>query len=58
MNLFGTNIGLNKYAEKLRHIELFNIYHNKKLNGLITVGVILALLSSLHTLFFEKEEKA
>ncbi|NWK84264.1 hypothetical protein HYE69_05535 [Staphylococcus sp. GSSP0090] len=56
LNLTGTDIGLNRYGEKLANVELLNIYDNKKLNGLITIGLILAAISFLYTLFVEKEK--
>lgn len=54
MNL---NISLNKYGDKLAKLELINIYKNNNLNGLLTIGFILAGLSFVYDMFLKKETK-
>ena len=54
MNL---NISLNKYGDKFAKLELINIYKNNNLNGLLTLGFILAGLSFVYDMFLKKETK-
>ncbi|MCI2839515.1 hypothetical protein ACUW6T_002174 [Staphylococcus hominis] len=51
------NISLNKYWSKLGNLGLINIYENNNLNGLVTLGFILAILSFVYDMFFKKETK-
>ena len=51
------NISLNKYWSKLGNLGLINIYENNNLNGLVTLGFILAGLSFVYDLLFKKESK-
>ncbi|MDS3883504.1 hypothetical protein RJB71_10925 [Staphylococcus hominis] len=54
------NISLNKYGNKLAKLELINIYENNNLNGLVTLGFILAGLSFVYDMYdmlFKKESK-
>ena len=51
------NINLNKYGSKLGNLGLINIYENNNLNGLVTLGFILAGLSFVYDMLFKKESK-
>lgn len=51
------NISLNKYWSKLGNLGLINIYENNNLNGLVTLGFILAGLSFVYDMFLKKETK-
>ena len=51
------NISLNKYWSKLGNLGLINIYENNNLNGLVTLGFILAGLSFVYDMLFKKESK-
>ncbi|MGX0302155.1 hypothetical protein [Staphylococcus hominis] len=51
------NISLNKYGSKLGNLGLINIYENNNLNGLVTLGFILAGLSFVYDMLFKKESK-
>ncbi|MBF7019719.1 hypothetical protein ISO99_07315 [Staphylococcus sp. 18_1_E_LY] len=51
------NISLNKYWSKLGNLGLINIYENNNLNGLLTLGFILAGLSFIYDMFFKKATK-
>lgn len=51
------NISLNKYWSKLGNLRLINIYENNNLNGLVTLGFILAGLSFVYDMLFKKESK-
>ena len=51
------NISLNKYGSKLENLGLINIYENNNLNGLVTLGFILAGLSFVYDMLFKKESK-
>lgn len=51
------NISLNKYGNKLAKLELINIYKNNNLNGLLTLGFIIAGLSFVYDIFSKKETK-
>ena len=51
------NISLNKYGSKLENLGLINIYENNNLNGLVTIGFILAGLSFVYDMLFKKESK-
>ena len=54
------NISLNKYGNKLAKLELINIYENNNLNGLVTLGFILAGLSFVYDMYdmlLKKESK-
>lgn len=51
------NISLNKYWSKLGNLGLINIYEDNNLNGLLTLGFILAGLSFVYDMFFKKETK-
>ena len=51
------NISLNKYWSKLGNLGLINIYENNNLNGLVTLGFILAGLSFVYDMLFKKEYK-
>ncbi|MDH9609460.1 hypothetical protein PZM47_08605 [Staphylococcus epidermidis] len=51
------NISLNKYWSKLGNLGLINIYENNNLNGLVTLGFILAGLSFIYDMLFKKESE-
>ncbi len=51
------NINLNKYGSKLGNLGLINIYENNNLNGLVTLGFILAGISFVYDMLFKKESK-
>ncbi|WP_210141722.1 hypothetical protein [Staphylococcus sp. GDY8P90P] len=51
MNL---NIHLNQFGNKIGNLGLINIYENKNLNGLLSLGFILAGLSFIYDMFFKK----
>jgi len=51
MNL---NINLNQFGNKIGDLGLINIYENKNLNGLLSLGFILAGLSFIYDMFFKK----
>ena len=51
------NISLNKYWSKLGNLGLINIYENNNLNGLVTLGFILAILSFVYDMFLRKRLK-
>ena len=57
LNYMDWNISLNKYWSKLGNLGLINIYENNNLNGLVTLGFILAILSFVYDMFFKKETK-
>ena len=57
LNYMDLNISLNKYGSKLGNLGLINIYENNNLNGLVTIGFILAGLSFFYDMFFKKESK-
>ena len=57
LNYMDLNISLNKYWSKLGNLGLINIYENNNLNGLVTLGFILAILSFVYDMFFKKETK-
>ena len=54
------NINLNKYGSKLGNLGIINFYENNNLNGLVTIGFILAGLSFVYDMYdmlFKKESK-
>ena len=55
LNYMDWNISLNKYWSKLGNLGLINIYENNNLNGLVTLGFILAGLSFVYDMLFKKE---
>ena len=57
LNYMDLNINLNKYGSKLGNLGIINIYENNNLNGLVTIGFILAGLSFVYDMFFKKESK-
>ncbi|GAA8624344.1 hypothetical protein ACUW58_002655 [Staphylococcus saprophyticus] len=57
LNYMDLNISLNKYWSKLGNLGLINIYENNNLNGLVTLGFILAGLSFVYDMLFKKESK-
>lgn len=57
LNYMDLNISLNKYGSKLGNLGLINIYENNNLNGLVTLGFILAGLSFVYDMLFKKESK-
>ena len=60
LNYMDLNISLNKYGSKLGNLGLINIYENNNLNGLVTLGFILAGLSFVYDMYdmlFKKESK-
>ena len=48
------NINLNQFGNKIGNLGLVNIYENKNLNGLLSLGCILASLSFIYDMFFKK----
>ncbi|MFH4906100.1 preprotein translocase subunit SecY [Staphylococcus cohnii] len=48
------NINLNQFGNKIRNLGLINIYENKNLNGLLSLGFIIAGLSFIYDMFFKK----
>ncbi|MGI2287071.1 hypothetical protein ACY2C7_01280 [Staphylococcus cohnii] len=48
------NIHLNQFGNKIEKLGLVNIYKNKNLNGLLSLGFILAGLSFIYDMFFKK----
>ncbi|MES3714423.1 hypothetical protein ABC762_13095 [Staphylococcus ureilyticus] len=54
MNL---NINLNQFGNKIGDLGLINIYENKNLNGLLSLGFILASLSFIYDMFFKKQQQ-
>lgn len=48
------NIHLNQFGNKIEKLGLVNIYINKNLNGLLSLGFILAGLSFIYDMFFKK----
>jgi len=48
------NINLNQFGNKIGNLGLVNIYENKNLNGLLSLGFILAGLSFIYDMFFKK----
>ncbi|MFS2236978.1 hypothetical protein, partial [Staphylococcus hominis] len=60
LNYMDLNISLNKYWSKFGNLGLINIYENNNLNGLVTLGFILAGLSFVYDMYdmlFKKESK-
>lgn len=54
LNYIDLNISLNKYWSKLGNLGLINIYENNNLNGLVTLGFILAGLSFVYDMILRK----
>lgn len=48
------NINLNQFGNKIGNLGLVNIYENKNLNGLLSLGCILASLSFIYDMFFKQ----
>ncbi|MCE5100096.1 hypothetical protein KJB80_09495 [Staphylococcus cohnii] len=48
------NINLNQFGNMIGNLGLVNIYENKNLNGLLSLGFILAGLSFIYDMFFKQ----
>ncbi|MGI2264056.1 MULTISPECIES: hypothetical protein [unclassified Staphylococcus] len=48
------NIHLNQFGNKIEKLGLVNIYEKKNLNGLLSLGFILAGLSFIYDMFFKQ----
>ncbi|MCT1914846.1 MULTISPECIES: hypothetical protein [Staphylococcus] len=54
LDYMSLNINLNQFGNKIGNLGLVNIYENKNLNGLLSLGFILASLSFIYDMFFKK----
>ena len=44
----------NRLADKISSLNIINVYSDNGLNGLLTVGIILAVISFIYDMFFKK----
>nr|WP_233432320.1 hypothetical protein [Staphylococcus cohnii] len=47
-------MNLNQFGNKIGNLGLVNIYENKNLNGLLSLGFILSGLSFIYDMFFKQ----
>ncbi|CIT31271.1 Uncharacterised protein [Streptococcus pneumoniae] len=53
LNFIGGDLLLNKFSSKLGHLEIVNIFSDNKINGLVTLGFILAIISFIYDMLFD-----
>lgn len=46
----------NRLADKISSLNIINVYSDNGLNGLLTVGIILAVISFIYDMFFKKRK--
>lgn len=47
----------NRLADKISSLNIINVYSDNGLNGLLTVGIILAVISFIYDMFFKKRNQ-
>ncbi|RIO81262.1 hypothetical protein, partial [Staphylococcus gallinarum] len=56
LNFFNLDMSLNKIGTKLGELELIHIYANNNLNGLISLGILLAIISFIYDMLLKNKE--
>ncbi|ADC88554.1 MULTISPECIES: hypothetical protein [Staphylococcus] len=48
----------NRLADKISSLNIINIYSDNGLNGLLTLGIVLAVISFVYDMVFRKEKQS
>lgn len=48
----------NQLADKISSLNIINIYSDNGLNGLLTLGIVLAVISFVYDMVFRKEKQS
>lgn len=56
LNFFNIDVSFNKFGTKLGNLDIIHIYDSSNLNGLVTLGIVLAILSFIYDMVFKKEK--